>query len=79
MYVSIGGPIFLVAVGAILRYATNFDISGVEMDTIGLILMIAGIAALLLSLGVALFNRPTQVERVQETRRVPPSDQPPPR
>ncbi len=60
MYVSIGGPIFIIAVGAILRYATNFDVSGVEMDTVGLILMIAGIAALLLSLGVALFNNPNR-------------------
>ena len=58
MYVSIGGPIFLIAVGAILKYATDFDISGVDMDTVGLILMIAGIAALLLSLGLALFNSP---------------------
>jgi hypothetical protein len=56
MTVSIGGPIFLIAVGAILRYATNFDISGIDMDVVGLILMIAGIAALLLSLGVALYN-----------------------
>lgn len=75
MYVSIGGPIFLIALGAILRYATNFDISGIDMDVIGLILMIAGIAALLLSIAMALFNNPN---RVDDGRR-PPSDQPPPR
>jgi hypothetical protein len=78
MYVSIGGPIFLIAVGAILRYATNFDISGVDMDVIGLILMIAGIAALLLSIGLALFNRDDRRTtaydqgRVDESRRDPP-------
>jgi hypothetical protein len=60
MYVSIGGPIFIIAVGAILRFATNFDISGVDMDTVGLILMLAGLAALLLSLGVALFSNPNR-------------------
>ena len=56
MYVSIGGPIFLIAVGAILRFATDFDITGVDMDVVGLILMIAGFAILLLSIGFALFN-----------------------
>lgn len=60
MHVSISGPIFIIAVGAILRYATNFDVSGVDMDTVGLILMVAGGAALLLSLGLALFNKPSQ-------------------
>ena len=53
---SIGGSIFLIAVGAILRYATNFDISGIDVDTVGLILMIAGAALLLVSLAVMIFN-----------------------
>jgi len=52
----IGGSIFLIAVGAILRYATNFDISGLDIDTVGLILMIAGAALLLISLAVMVFN-----------------------
>src|SRR5258705_151689 len=40
---TVGGSIFLVAVGAILRYAVTDTISGVNLATIGLILMIAGI------------------------------------
>jgi hypothetical protein len=52
----IGGSIFLIAVGAILRYATNFDISGLDIDTVGLILMIAGAALLVISLAVLVFN-----------------------
>ena len=74
MYVSIGGPIFLIAVGAILRYATDFYISSVDMDTVGLILMIAGVLMLVLSFAVALFNSnngPGSGGR-------PPSNQPPP-
>jgi hypothetical protein len=47
---TIGGSIFLVAVGAILRYAVTDSISGVSLATIGLILMIAGIVGLLISL-----------------------------
>ena len=35
--------IFLIAVGAILRYAINVTVEGVEIDTVGLILMIVGI------------------------------------
>jgi cytochrome c oxidase subunit IV len=46
---TIAGAIFLLAAGAILRYATNFHVEGVSMDTVGLILMIAGAAGLVLS------------------------------
>ena len=46
---TIAGAIFLIAVGAILRYATNFDVKGVSVDTVGLILMIAGVVGLVLS------------------------------
>jgi hypothetical protein len=46
---SIAGSIFVIAVGAILRYATNIHVEGVSIDTVGLILMIAGGAALILS------------------------------
>jgi hypothetical protein len=45
---TIGVSIFLIAVGAILRYATNLHVSGIDIDTVGLILMIAGIAGLIL-------------------------------
>jgi len=42
------GAIFVIAVGAILRYATNINVQGVNLDTVGLILMIAGLAGLLI-------------------------------
>jgi uncharacterized protein DUF6458 len=47
--VTIAGAIFLIAAGAILRYATNLHVEGVSIDTVGLILMIAGAAGLVLS------------------------------
>ena len=37
-----GISLFLIAVGAILYFAVNADISGLEIDTVGLILMIVG-------------------------------------
>jgi hypothetical protein len=51
----IGGAIFLIAVGAILRYALNVTVSGVDIDTVGLILMIAGAALLVISLAMMIF------------------------
>ena len=47
---GIGTSIFLIAVGAILKYAVTAHVSGVNLDTVGLILMIVGIIGLLLSL-----------------------------
>jgi uncharacterized protein involved in exopolysaccharide biosynthesis len=47
---SIGTSIFLIAVGAIIRYAVTFHVSGVSRPTIGLILILAGIVGLVLSL-----------------------------
>jgi uncharacterized membrane protein YidH (DUF202 family) len=44
------GAIFIIAVGAILRYATNLHFEGVSLDTVGLILMIAGAAGLVIGL-----------------------------
>jgi membrane-bound ClpP family serine protease len=46
---TIAAAIFLIAVGAILKFATNFHVHGVSIDTVGVILMIAGAAGLLLS------------------------------
>jgi uncharacterized protein involved in exopolysaccharide biosynthesis len=48
--VTIAAGIFLIAVGAIIRYALNLRIAGVEEPTLGLILIIAGIAGIVLSL-----------------------------
>jgi hypothetical protein len=48
--VYIGTSIFLIAVGAILRYAVTADVEGINLDTAGLILMIVGVVGLLFSL-----------------------------
>jgi Na+/proline symporter len=48
--VGIGTSIFLIALGAILYFAVNADISGLEISTVGLILMIVGILGLIISL-----------------------------
>jgi protein-S-isoprenylcysteine O-methyltransferase Ste14 len=47
---GIGTSIFLIAVGAILHFAVTTSVSGIELDTVGTILMIVGIVGLLISL-----------------------------
>jgi Domain of unknown function (DUF6458) len=45
---TIAGGILLIAIGAILKFATNVHVQGVSIDTVGVILMIAGAAGLIL-------------------------------
>ena len=47
---SVGASLFLIAAGAILRYAVTAHVSGVNIETVGLILMIVGIIGLVFSL-----------------------------
>jgi hypothetical protein len=47
---TIGGSIFLIAVGAILKFAVTATVAGINIQTVGLILMIAGIIGLLIGL-----------------------------
>ena len=47
---SIGASLFLIAVGAILKFAVTASISGIELATVGTILMIVGIIGLAVSL-----------------------------
>ena len=47
---GIGTSIFLIAAGAILYWAVDASISGLEITTIGLILMICGVIGLVISL-----------------------------
>lgn len=45
---TIGGSIFLFVVGAILYFATSWRLANVDLNTVGLILMIAGAVGLVL-------------------------------
>jgi hypothetical protein len=47
---GIGSSLFLIAVGAILFFAVDADLSGIEISTVGLILMIIGIIGLIITL-----------------------------
>jgi hypothetical protein len=47
---ALGTSLFLIAVGAILMFAINVSVSGVSLYTVGLILLIVGIAGAVLSM-----------------------------
>jgi Domain of unknown function (DUF6458) len=72
---GIGTSIFLIAVGAILRFAVTAGVSGISVHTVGLILMIVGVIGLLISLFyLAIWNdrrRDTAVVRDRYADREP--------
>jgi hypothetical protein len=47
---TIGGSILLFAIGAILRFAVEVSVQGIDLQVVGLILMIAGAVGLVLAL-----------------------------
>jgi hypothetical protein len=58
---TIGTSLFLIAVGAILKFAVTASVSGVEIHTVGLILMIVGGLGLCIGIFLLLRARPTDV------------------
>ncbi|MBA2807603.1 hypothetical protein E0500_009305 [Streptomyces sp. KM273126] len=55
---GLGGCIILIAVGAILTFATDWDMQGVDLDMVGVIFMIVGL------IGVATFSSIAKRRRV---------------
>ncbi|MEG3631004.1 DUF6458 family protein [Streptomyces poriticola] len=55
---GLGGCIILLAAGAILTFATDWEMQGVNLDLVGVILMIAGL------IGVATFGSIARRRRV---------------
>jgi hypothetical protein len=58
---SIGVSLFLIAAGAILKYAVTAHVAGIDLDTAGLVLMIAGGVGLIIGLFLLLRGPPTGV------------------
>ena len=57
----IGASLFLIAVGAVLKFAVTKKISGVDLQTIGVVLIIVGAVGLVLSLILLAVRRRTDV------------------
>jgi len=48
--VGLGFSIFLVAVGAVLLWAVDVSVAGVDLDALGVVLLIVGVLGAVLSL-----------------------------
>jgi hypothetical protein len=47
---TLGTSLFLIAVGAILKYAVTWTVAGINLHVVGVILMVAGVVGLVLGL-----------------------------
>lgn len=61
---SLGVSLFLVAVGAILHWAVTAHFAGIDIQTVGTILMVVGVVGFAISLWIYLASR--------DSARVPP-------
>ena len=79
--VTIGGSIALIIIGAILKWGITWKPKNIDLEAIGVILMIGGVACLLVAIYfVVRRNRRTAGAQVYEERRYtePPPPPPPP-
>lgn len=67
--VTIAGGLALIIIGAILRYAVTWQASWINIDALGLILMIGGLAGLVAGLAMQAVRRRSRARsRVYEQR-----------
>jgi len=59
---GIGVGIFFIAIGAILTFAVEESVQGIDLDAVGVILMIAGAIGIMLDLIIFAPRRRTVVE-----------------
>ena len=70
----IGSSLALIAIGAILKFAVTTSVSGISLSTVGVVLMVVGIAGLVISLVLANTAKRTEVvHRSTREERVEPS------
>jgi uncharacterized protein DUF6458 len=70
----IGASLFLIAVGAILKFAVTKHLNGVDVQMVGVILMVVGIIGLLIDLFLWANRRRTVVAREPGVTYVQPGD-----
>jgi uncharacterized protein DUF6458 len=59
----IGASLFLIAIGAILKFAVTTHVDGVDLQVVGVILMVIGIVGLIFDLALWGTRRRTVVTR----------------
>jgi Domain of unknown function (DUF6458) len=54
---TIGSSLFLIAVGAILKFAVTASLAGIDLQVVGVILIVVGLAGLVLGIGMYASSR----------------------
>ncbi|MEO5680602.1 MAG: DUF6458 family protein [Acidimicrobiales bacterium] len=49
---GIGAGVFLIAIGAVLTFAVDYSVSGIDIKVVGVILMLAGVVGIAVDLAV---------------------------
>lgn len=62
----IGGSLVLIAVGAVLKWAVTYEAAGVDLRTVGTILLVVGLIGMVISLLLMSTRRRTQVIRERD-------------
>ncbi len=62
----LGGSLLLIAVGAILAFAVTTSVNGIELETVGVILMVIGAVGLLITLALMTMRKRTDVTYRQD-------------
>ncbi len=63
---GIGSSIGLVALGAILAWAVSFEVEGIDLNTVGIILFAVGILGIVVILVATATTQRTVIERNRE-------------
>jgi hypothetical protein len=59
----IGTSLVLIAIGAILKFAVTTSVNGIDLNTVGVVLMVVGALGLVISMVMAANARRTEVVR----------------
>ena len=62
----IGTSIFLLAIGAIIAFAIDYDVSYISLDLVGYILMAAGLVGLIWSIAASHRRRSTETRTLRD-------------
>ncbi len=77
---TIGASLVLIAIGAVLKFAVTKHVSGVDLQTVGVIIMLIGVVGLILGLVMTFARRRTDVvSRPGRTTYIEPNSQVDPR
>lgn len=76
---QLGSALFLIAVGAILKFAVTATVAGVDLQVVGVILMVIGVIGLVVSLFLyySSTRRQPPAPPAQPTQPAPPQRRPP--